>query len=57
VHDKVLDGRRMKVCEIAETIGITECTMSLYKEMAWRWYTRIETCCQLCINWLYICCV
>jgi transposase len=24
VHDMVLDNRRMKVCEIAETIGISE---------------------------------
>jgi len=36
--------------------ALTECTMFLYKELAWRWFTRTETCCQLCIN-VYICVV
>ena len=25
--------------------------------MVWWWFTRTETCCQLCSNWLYMCCV
>ena len=35
---------------------LTEWTMSVYQVLVWRWFTRTETCCQLCIN-DYICVV
>jgi len=36
--------------------ALTRCTMSVYKVLAWRWFTRTETFCRLCIN-DYICVV
>jgi len=35
--------------------ALAECTIFVYLELAWIWFTRTETCCQLCINWLYMC--
>ena len=33
---------------------LTKCTISVYKELAWSWFSRTETCCQLCISEFYI---
>jgi len=54
---------KLKLLSIGRIMcALTECTMSVYEELIWKWFTRTETCCQLCISdyvcvYIYICCV